>query len=229
MVALGSPRSARLVAGVMGTGAPQRPSSPTRSPPPPKPDCDYPMDHLLFGATTRGRTQPPRTREPPEPAKPAHDESCERTLKMSLRAPRCRCQLPSLARRTRRAPSSGADVLGATRLARALGRAPHAPGGIAQRECARSIAGHVTRDEVRSRPRALDGPGQRARLQNVFIALFGLFGLVQVGPRCRRVSYRDDLRNCSHGARAVSHPMIMRRHIACDSPPRSHGFVSPAR
>ena len=31
------------------------------------------MDHLLFGATDGGRTQPPRTCEPPEPAWPAHE------------------------------------------------------------------------------------------------------------------------------------------------------------
>src|SRR5439155_9811137 len=49
--------------------------SPTRTPPPPNPTVYRPMDHLLFGATFRGGTQPSQSLGPPEPPEPRADRS----------------------------------------------------------------------------------------------------------------------------------------------------------
>jgi hypothetical protein len=66
--------------------APQCPESPTRTPPPPKPDCDYAMDHLLFGAIYAGGPNLPRPRSCPCRTSPRTSE-CVGTPKRIVHLP----------------------------------------------------------------------------------------------------------------------------------------------
>src|SRR5262249_40457042 len=63
LVALGSPRGAP-------SGAASVRITPKRTPPPPKPSCDYPMDHLLLGATITGGPNLPGPASRPSPRSP---------------------------------------------------------------------------------------------------------------------------------------------------------------
>src|SRR5439155_4858510 len=81
--------------------------SPTRTPPPPNPTFYCPMDHLLFGATLRGGTQPSRSLGPPEPPEPRADQSARTNASKYCVEPRPMSNA-SVRQRPRRFPKSNA-------------------------------------------------------------------------------------------------------------------------